>query len=61
MATPYDQGPERKGLHPIFSKFWVFKLYIYDFLIFYADFGRILPIFGDLEPDLRPDLGRKLG
>jgi hypothetical protein len=31
------------------------------FLDFYADFGGFWPFLGDLEPDLRPDLGRKLG
>jgi hypothetical protein len=40
-----------------FSYFWAFKLYIKILLGFYADFAIFCPFFGDLEPDLRQDIG----
>jgi hypothetical protein len=43
------------------SNFWVFKHYYIIFMDFSADFNGFCPLLGDLEPDLRPDLGGKLG
>jgi hypothetical protein len=48
-------------LLPIFVGIWFLKLYVMIFYDFYADFGGFWPFFEDLEPDLRLDLGRKLG
>jgi hypothetical protein len=31
------------------------------FVDFYVDIGGFCPFWGDLELDLRPDLGRKFG
>jgi hypothetical protein len=61
MALHMTRSLENRGVCPIFWKKWVFKLIIGFFNIFRPDFNGILPIFEDLEPRLRPDLGRKLG
>jgi hypothetical protein len=55
------RSPSKRGTHPNIFHLWVLKPYIKIFYCYYVDFWRILPIFEDLEPFLRPDLGRKLG
>jgi hypothetical protein len=40
---------------------WVLNYINGFFNYFMPDFGGFCPLFEDLEPNLRPDLGRKLG
>jgi hypothetical protein len=54
-------GARNSGVVPKFSQFWVLKLYNIFLLDFKLVFGRFCPLLEDLEPFLRPDLGRKLG
>jgi hypothetical protein len=49
------------GLHPKFCQFVGFLYIIVFFFDFKPVFNGFCPILGDLEPDLRPYLGRKLG
>jgi hypothetical protein len=48
-------------LHPVYAHFWVFKPYCIFLFDFKPVFGGFWSFLGDLEPFLRPDLGRKLG
>jgi hypothetical protein len=52
---------ERKGPMLLYEYFWVFKPYCIIFIDFSIVFNGFCPLLGNLEPDLRPDLGRKLG
>jgi hypothetical protein len=54
-------GAQNSGVAPRFSQFWVLKLYNIFLFDFKLVFGRFCPLLEDLEPFLRPDLGRKLG
>jgi hypothetical protein len=57
---PYDQEIGNRGLAHI-SQFLGFRIYIMILLDFSAFFAGFWCFLGDLEPFLRPDLGRKLG
>jgi hypothetical protein len=54
-----DQGPREKGLRPICTFFWVLKHYYIIFMLILSECSGFWSFLGDLEPDLRPDLGRK--
>jgi hypothetical protein len=57
---PMLPGAEDKWLRPIIFQIWVLNHIVFFLLIFKSDFNGFSPLFEDLEPDLRPDLGRKL-
>jgi hypothetical protein len=52
---------KRKGVVRYVCPILGFKHYYIVLLLILADFCGFCPILGDLELDLRPDLGRKLG
>jgi hypothetical protein len=50
------RSPEKRGCALNFPNLWVFSPYV---MIFQPVFNGFCLLLGDLEPDSRPDLGRK--
>jgi hypothetical protein len=55
------RGPEKRGCALYLFNFWVFCIVFGFFYNYKLVFNGFYPILGDLEPDLRPDIRRKLG
>jgi len=60
-ASHMPRSPGKGVCVPKFSNIGFLNYILLFFGFFMLIFGRFCPFWGDLEPDLRPDLGRKLG
>jgi hypothetical protein len=60
-STHMTRGLGERGCTQYVLKFGFLNYIIRVFCDFQPNFGGLFPFWGDLELDLRPDLGRKLG